>query len=182
VHLRMLKKHGYDVAGLQAQLQAHPQVWNSFRIRTEPANSPHRETSDIFVRYNPRANYHGDRQAFNAKHEAEWWPVVETLTEAKRLAESVAAEVGAKSIGMVLLTRIPAGKQVYPHIDVGWHARHYEKFALQIHGNERQAFHFEGEQLVTQDGDLFWFENAFPHWVTNDSEADRVTMIVCLCR
>ena len=69
-----------------------------------------------------------------------------------------------------------------PHIDQGWHAGFYEKFALQIKGNEQQSFHVEDEMLRTQDGDLFAFDNAKTHWVLNPSAEDRITMIVCLRR
>lgn len=176
MHLRMVKERAFDVSGLQAQLAAHPEIWNMIKLRTEHPRSPHREVSDIWVRYNPLENYHGDMGKFNAEHVSAWYPVAAILTEAKRLAE----EVGdSKKIGAVLITKIPAGCQVYPHADSGWHARYYEKFALQIHGNERQTFHFEGEELITRDGDLFWFDNAHSHWVTNDSDTERVTLIVC---
>jgi hypothetical protein len=180
VHLRMVKQHGYDVRALQAQLAEHPEAWNTLRQRTEQPLSPHREADDIWVRYNPIANYRGDMRAFNEKHIAEWYAVAEQLTEARTLVERIADEEGAVEIGAVLITRIPAGKQVYPHVDGGWHAGYYSKLALQVRGNEHQAFHFQGEQLVTRDGDLFWFDNAFPHWVTNPSDEDRITMIVCL--
>ena len=182
MHLRMVKERAYDVGELQRQLHANPDAWNTIRLRTEHSCSPHREVSDIWVRYNALENYRGNMQAFNSEHVAEWYPVVELLPEAKRLALDIAGDHDALEVGAVLITKVPAGKRVYPHVDSGWHARHYEKFALQICGNERQAFHFEDEQLVTRDGDLFWFDNAFPHWVTNESEQDRMTMIVCIRR
>jgi hypothetical protein len=172
----MVREKAFDVSGLQRQLAEHPEVWNTIRMRTEHPCSPHRQVSDIWVRYNALENYHGNMQDFNDVHVSEWYPVAEVLTEARRLAECVA---DGRDIGAVLITKIPAGKQVYPHVDVGWHARTFEKYGLQIHGNERQAFHFEGEDLVTRDGDLFFFDNAYPHWVSNDSTSDRVTMIVC---
>jgi hypothetical protein len=173
----MVKEKAFDVTGLQRQLVAHPEVWNTIRLRTEDPRSPHREVSDIWMRYNPIENYHGDIRKFNDVHVSEWYPVVDVLTEARRLAECVA---NGRDIGAVLITRIPAGKQVYPHVDIGWHARTFDKYGLQIHGNEKQAFHFESECLITHDSDLFWFQNSHPHWVTNDSDFDRVTLIVCV--
>src|SRR5882724_3840807 len=130
----MVKERAYDVSALQAQLAANPQCWDAVRLRTEHPQSPHREVSDIWVRYNPMENYHGDMGAFNAEHQAEWYPVTDVLTEAKRLALEIATDYGAQELGMVLITKIPAGKQVHPHIDGGWHARHYEKLAVQIRG------------------------------------------------
>lgn len=182
MHLRMLKERAYDVERLQDQLICQPELWDAVRLRTEHPQSPHRETSDIWVRYNTMENYHGDMQRFNAEHRPEWYPVVDRLTEAKQLALEVALDYEALDIGMVLITRIPPGCQVYPHIDGGWHARHFEKFAIQVKGNAEQAFHFKDEDLITRDGDLFWFDNAYPHWVTNPSAEDRITLIVCLRR
>lgn len=182
MHLRMVRERAFDVSVLQAQLQAQPQVWDTIRLRTEHPQSPHREVSDIWLRYNPIENFHGDMQAFNAEHTPEWYPVSESLPAACALAAQVMQDQGALELGAVLITKIPTGCQVYPHIDQGWHARYFEKFAVQIKGHPHQAFRFEGEKLVTHDGDLFWFDNAYPHWVTNDSDEDRITLIVCIRR
>lgn len=181
MHLRMLKERAFDVSRLQDQLTYQPELWNTIRHRTEHAQSPHREVSDIWVRYNPIENYEGDMQAFNAQHTPEWYPVATQLPEAMRIATELQQQVMGQ-LGAVLITKIPAGKQVYPHIDQGWHARHFEKFAVQVKGNSEQAFHFTDEDLVTRDGDLFWFDNAYPHWVTNESSQDRITLIVCIRR
>jgi quercetin dioxygenase-like cupin family protein len=88
--------------------------------------------------------------------------------------------VRGDSLGGVLITRIPPGKQVYPHIDGGWHAKTYDKFALQIAAHPQQAFCYEDGQYVTAAGDLFWFHNQESHWVLNESPCDRITMIVCV--
>lgn len=182
MHLRMVKERAFDVSRLQDQLTCQPQLWDAIRLRTAPAQSPHREVSDIWVRYNPIENFHGDMQAFNAEHTPHWYPVAEQLPAARELAVEVMLDQSGFELGAVLITKIPAGCQVYPHIDQGWHARTFEKFAVQVKGHPRQAFHFEGEDLITAPGDLFWFDNAYPHWVTNDSDEDRITLIVCIRR
>lgn len=182
MHLRMLKERAFEVDRLQDQLTCQPQLWDAIRHRTAHPQSPHREVSDIWVRYNPIENYAGDMQAFNAEHLAQWYPVADQLPEAVRVANELMAQVTGIDLGAVLITKIPAGKQVYPHIDQGWHARNFEKFAVQVRGNAKQAFHFANEDLVTRDGDLFWFDNAYPHWVTNPSVEDRITLIVCIRR
>ena len=83
-------------------------------------------------------------------------------------------------MGGVLITKIPAGKECKPHTDPGWHARYYEKVAIQIQSAPGQAFCFEGESLETRPGDVFWFDNAFTHWVTNPTPYDRITLIACI--
>ena len=178
--LTMLKERYADTYALQSQLIPH--LWDTIKLRSEHPQSPHREVSDIWVRYNPIENYQGDISQFNAEHVSHWYPVSEELPEAVRLAKQIAEDFGAKRLGAVLITKIPAGKQCYPHIDSGWHARYYEKFALQVCGNHQQSFHVENEVLHTQSGDLFEFDNSHVHWVLNPSTEDRITMIVCLRR
>ena len=88
----------------------------------------------------------------------------------------------AERLGGVLITKIPAGMECKPHVDGGWHAGHYEKYGIQIASAPGQRFCFEGESLETRPGDVFWFDNSHTHWVTNDTEHDRITLIVTLKR
>jgi len=180
MHVQMIREHAFDVSALQEQLE-HVQ-WDTIRLRTEHPQSPHHEVSDIWVRYNPIENYDGDMRKFNSEHIPEWYPVAEELSEAVRISHSLSMEFQALTLGAVLITKIPAGKQVYAHVDQGWHARTFDKFAVTVKGNPAQAFHFENEYLVTHPGDLWTFDNSHPHWVTNDSDEDRITLIICLRR
>lgn len=180
MHIEMLRKQAFDVQLLQEQLKRVS--WNEIRLRTEHPQSPHREVSDIWIRYNPISNFHGDMQKFNDEHTAQWYPIAEHLSEAVHIANLLMTEMQGVALGAVLITRIPAWKQVYPHVDGGWHAKHFEKFAVQVQSNPRQAFCFNAERLITQPGDLYWFDNAHSHWVTNDSDENRITLIVCIRR
>lgn len=180
MHIELLRKQAFNVRSLQDQLAIAP--WDEIRHRTSHPRSPHREVSDIWVRYNPIENFKGDMQKFNEEHIAQWYPVADIIPEAVRISIEVFKEMRGLSLGAVLITRIPPGGQVYPHIDQGWHARTFEKFAVQVKGNDRQAFHFERESLSALPGDLYWFDNAYSHWVTNDSDEDRITLIVCVRR
>lgn len=178
--LGMIQKH-YAESSLLKQLEAHPEVWDNFPYRTQ-GDSPHRELSDIWVRYNPIENFDGDMKRFNSEHVSQWYPVAEALSEAKRISHSIALDFGVQRLGAVLITKIPAGKQCYPHVDLGWHARYYEKLAFQVKGNLEQSFHVEDQILRTEDGDLFYFDNSKIHWVLNPSAEDRITLIICVRR
>lgn len=172
-----------DVAPLVSQLAEHPELWDAFPVRTESPLSPHREMSDIIVRYNDRANYGGDRLRFNDQHEAIWYPLAGKIPAVYELVAELRAALGdTTELGMVLITRLPAGKQCYPHHDDGWHAQHYEKFAVQLASTPEQAFCFEGEELSALPGQSYWFDNSFTHWVTNNSHQDRMTLIASIRR
>ena len=164
---------GLDVAPLARALADAPELWDQITGRTAPADSPHREASDIWCRFAPPG------ASGAAEHYAAWYPAADSLP-IRGYANMVMNLVGGTALGGVLITRIAPGKRVYPHVDPGWHARFYEKFALQVEAAPGQEYHFEGQSLVSKPGDLFWFDNAHSHWVTNDSDSERITAIFCV--
>ena len=165
---------GLNVIPLQLDLQRQPQLWNQNTARTESPASPHREADDIWARY-------GEGEALiEDAHQSLWLSAADLIPEIKTHARAVLSLVKGDALGGVLITRIPPGRRVYPHVDGGWHAGSYDKFALQIAAHPQQAFCYEDGQHITATGDLFWFHNQAEHWVTNDSPCDRITMIVCV--
>jgi len=118
---------------------------------------------------------------FNDKHFSVWYPVSDELPLTKNLALDVHKEIGGE-LGGVLVTKIPAGKQVYPHVDRGWHAGYYEKFAVQIACAPGQRFCFADGALSPAEGELYQFDNSKVHWVLNPSAQDRITLITCIRR
>lgn len=158
-------------------LENHP-AWDRHTPRKE--QYVHAGMSDIWVRYNAWENYHGDLREMSEPHESVWYPVAYEVPELRLLVNDVLANLDPVELGMVLITRIPPGGEVEPHVDSGWHATHYnDKYGIQLQGNERQSFNFDGHSLSTRPGEVFWFDNSGEHWVLNDSDEDRMTMIVC---
>ncbi len=166
-----------SVSALREDLNTHPEVWDQYRWRTEHPQSPHREVSDIWCRYNALENM---GPHFNDEHESVWYPVIDKLPAVKSLCNSVMALQDNHNLAGVLITKIPARAQVYPHVDFGWHAQSTEKIGVLVQGNTDQTFCFENAALRCRAGDCFTFNNSFKHWVKNDSAEDRITLIVCL--
>lgn len=174
---------GFNVAPLIRQLDAHPELWNEHTLRTDRYQTPHSDVSDIWVRFNAWENFDGDPAKFTMEpHASAWYPCIAKIPAAWSLVRKVMRHVGAKQVGGVLITRIPPKGEVKPHIDSGWHATHYEKFAVQIKGNVDQGFYFDNGALHPLPGDLYTFDNSFCHWVKNDSDQERITLIICLRR
>ena len=164
---------GVNVAPLLWALQEHPDLRNRNPARTENPDSPHFGLSDIWCRF-AAPNVDGSQA-----HESVWYPEADVLP-VKDLALALMSMVQGEQLGGVLITKIPAGAMCRPHKDPGWHARFYDKFAVQVQAAPGQEFHFEDQSLVTKPGDLFWFDNSHTHWVTNDSAVDRITLICCI--
>lgn len=162
-----------NVQPLLWALQSHPELWNQNPMRTEHPDSPHHGLSDIWARY-AAPGVDGSQP-----HESIWYPCADLLPVRDLVYPLMSAAFGDQ-LGGVLITKIPAGKQCRPHKDPGWHARYYQKFAIQVQSHPRQAFCFDNVELVTKPGDLFWFDNSQTHWVTNESDQDRITLIACI--
>ena len=183
-HLKMIE-HKFDVSRLREELVTHSEVWNEIPLRTRMyKNSPHREIDDIWVRYNPLENFKGDWTDFNGDHPAKWYEVSRKLVSASILALDLAVLQGCRGtdIGAVLITRVPAGKQVYPHIDGGWQAENHDKYIIQIASSPGQSFNFKDESIDARPGECYWFDNSAPHWVLNPTSEERISLIVCLRR
>jgi quercetin dioxygenase-like cupin family protein len=165
---------GVDVQPMCAALDAHPELWDQRTERTCPEDSPHHGLSDIWARFAEPSTMQPD-----GSHDSVWYPPADLLP-VRQIVFPLMAAVHGERLGGVLITRIRPGQICKPHTDPGWHARYYDKFAVQIAAAPGQAFHFEGHELVTKPGDIFWFDNSHTHWVTNESDTDRVTMIVCI--
>ena len=165
---------GLDVSIIGKALREHPELWNENTARTAHVDSPHHGIDDIWVRFAP-PGVDG-----SVEHNAAWYKHVVDVIPVRDLVYGLAHQLHADRIGGVLITRIPPGERVKPHVDRGWHAGYYEKFGVQIRSTPEQAFCFEGIRHVTWPGDVFRFENDKLHWVENHSDEERITMIVCL--
>lgn len=169
-----LLSEGLNVAPIYWNLLQHPELWNTHTTRTASPDSPHHGLDDIWARFGDP-----ERASDGSPHDSFWYPSAEVLG-IKSMCHDIMRHVEGVELGGVLITRIPAGATCKPHTDPGWHARRYQKFGVQITSAPGQKFCFEGAELETKPGDLFWFDNQFLHWVENPTQYERVTMIVCV--
>lgn len=166
---------GAQVDALRAALKANAHLWNERTERTAPEESPHYGLDDIWVRFADMSTMRED-----GSHDSVWYQRADVLP-VHELVRPLMAAVGGERLGGILITRIPPGATCKPHEDPGWHARHYDKYAIQIEADPlTQRFCFDGHELATAPGDVFWFDNAYTHWVLNEGPHERVTLIACI--
>lgn len=174
---------GMDVKPLANLIDAHPGLWNTHSFRKCGDGTPHGGMSDIWVRYNDVTPYaaRSDYAGFNDAHVPVWYPAYDVLKEAlDPILFPLMARVAGEMLGGVLITRIPAGCGIDPHIDMGWHVNYYDKFYLSLKSAPGATFHCGDEVINPAPGDLYHFDNRLEHWVKNESEEDRMTLIVCI--
>lgn len=162
------------------QLLENSQLWNDNKERTTSESNEHREVDDIWLRYAAKDKL----EEHKLPHIPVWYPSWHILTEIKPLVLSIAGVANAEMIGGVLITKVPVGKQVYPHVDTGWHVDFYDKIYVQLQGNKDQSFYCEDEHGIEKfspkTGDVYLFDNRKKHWVINGSDEDRMTLIICV--
>ena len=172
------------MSALREQLRQH-KGWNKMPQRREHAQSPHRETEDLWVRYNALENLHEDYQAYSGAHDSVWLPDADKLPIAKAICYTLMGLVQAVRLGGVLVTRIPPKKQVYPHADTGWHPKYYNcKLYLPVDSNEfciNYAGAQDAEEVVNmRTGEVWFMDNTVRHRVVNSGNEARTTLIVCM--
>ena len=170
-----LLSQGLNVAPIYWSLLKHPELWNQHKERTQNPESPHYGLDDIWVRFGEVSDC-----TQGTPHDAKWYPAADVIFGIKELAKDLMHQYDGVELGGVLITRIPAGKMCKPHKDIGWHAQRYDKFAVQITSAPGQTFCFDGVELETKPGDLFWFDNQYEHWVNNPTDYERITLIFCI--
>lgn len=162
---------------LTAEIDAHPDLWNRHAWRTGFNDSPFAGTSDIWCRYNQpdRIGPH-----FNDEHVPVWYPAASVLPSVKPLCHAMMAHFQGDVLGGVLITRVPGGVNIGPHVDTGWHVEYYDKFYLSLRSPKGAAFCFDDARLEPNVGEIWRIDNRQRHWVENPTNEDRMTLIVCI--
>lgn len=177
---------GIDISGIRFDLAACPHLWNEHRYRKDGDQTPHSEMSDIWVRYNDVEPFRaaGSYVGFNDVHVPVWYRAWHEMPSLKPIVLGLMAMEQGEMLGGVLITRIPPGAGITKHVDDSWHVRYFEKFYLSIESAAGAVFGCDHgnaiETIEPTPGDLYRFDNRKLHWVQNDSDADRVTLIVCI--
>ena len=173
---------GIDVAPLLSDLDAHPELWGQNPDRGDQSVSPHREMQDIWLRFRARDELN-DRSRFWEPHDGVWYPGWHELPSTRPIVFDLMRRLEAVHLGGILITRIPAGKQIYPHHDRGgWHAAFYDtKVYVPLRAPAECINIAEPERVVMRAGEAWWFDNSVVHSVENHSPTeDRISLIVTM--
>ena len=170
---------GIPVAPILADLDAHPEIWGEHRERLAE-DGPHAGCSDVWLRYR-RKDALLCRQDYLDPHWAEFYPAWHLLPSLRPVVFGIMGIVEATYLGAVLLTHIPPGRSVKPHVDRGWHAETMNcKVYLPLRANENCINRAEDEATVMRPGELWTFNNQIVHSVENNGTTPRETLIVCM--
>lgn len=165
---------------LKRALHEHEELFGEYPFRGLPG-SPHEQMTDIWVRFNDMEPFlqRGSLDGLTDEHDSVWYDSANDLP-VKDLAFTLMHEVRGERLGGILITKLPPGGQILPHRDSGWHAEYYQKYYVAVQNGVGATFEFEDGTIAPQEGDVYWFNNSYLHWVHNESDQDRIAMIVCI--
>lgn len=172
-----------DVLPLLMALHTNPQLWGQEGYRKDTPGTPHTGMTDIWVRYNDITKYKesGDFTNFNGPHISKWYPAYDHLPHIRPIAFGLMARFQAVGLGGILITKIPPGGRVEPHIDEGWHAEFYNtKLYVVLQSNPYCRNRVGDEVVFMKTGEVWYFDNSVEHEVINEGTDDRITLIICM--
>jgi len=169
---------GLNVAPIAESLLANPQLWDEHPHRRIFNGSPHSQMVDIWARFGDISK--GGPGILAAPHDSVWYPCAEIISGLKDIAFEIMALVDGERLGGILITKLPPGASIAPHVDSGWHAEYYDKFYVSVQSPKGSAFCFEDGEIISSPGDCYYFQNDRTHWVKNDSDSDRISIIICI--
>lgn len=169
-----------NVGPALAEIQANQILWGADPERTVMPNSPHAQAPDIWLRCRPRREIH-NKADFGEPHFPEFYPAWERLPALHEIVFGVMRLCSATSLGFTMLSLIPAGKEVRPHLDSGWHSNHFDrKVYVILKANDRCPNTFPDGSVIMRPGEAWAFENRVTHSVQNNGDDDRIALIITM--
>lgn len=161
-------------------VQRHPELWNVNKFRTSFPNTPHSEVDDIWLRFSDPetcttiGNVIGDDRPI-------WHSAAEILTQARPLVLDLMRAVDAYDLGRLLVTRLAPGGRILRHADKDGdyvQALDRARYHVVLQGLPGSLYVCGNETVCMQTGEVWWFNAHEEHEVVNNSEDDRIHLLV----
>lgn len=168
---------GLDVFPLLHAIQRQPELWDEFPIRTTHPYTPHGDVSDILCMFNDLNQEPG---AIIDDREVIPFPAWVRLPQLRPLVFNLMRAVESTRLGRVIVTRLPPGKCITPHVDGGAPATWYTRYQVCLQASPGNLFRAGDETIGMKAGEAWWFDNQQEHEVINNGADDRIVVIVDL--
>lgn len=173
---------GINFAPLMNAIHRQPELWDQFPIRTKHPGTAHAQVSDILMRFNDLSEYErtGDATTITDDKECIAYPAWDKLPQVRPIIFDLMRTVEATRLGRVIITKLPPGKTITPHVDQGAPVSYYARYMFALQCLPGALFHIGDETVNFQSGDVWFIRNDVEHSVQNNSADDRVVCIVDL--
>lgn len=180
---------GIATLPLLLEIQRQSELWNENTLRTKHPGTAHSEVSDIWLWFNdvPKV-VEVDTLFGRTIDKPELSKVVNDkevipyrgwnlLPSARNIIFPLMSQVQAIRLGRVMITKLPPGKTITPHVDGGAPATYFQRYQVALQCLPGNKFRIENEAVEFKTGDVWMIDNKKEHEVINNSETDRIVMI-----
>ena len=165
--------HSIDVAPVLSALSRHPELWDQNTLRTTHPGTAHAQVSDIWLHFNATDN----PAAVIDDRDVMPYPAWHVLPQIRPVVFGLMRLVDGVRLGRTIITRLPPGKVITPHVDGGSPATYYERYHVALQSLPGALFHAGDETVNMTTGEAWWFDNTALHSVENGSADDRIVLI-----
>lgn len=166
-----------DVVPLMNQVLRQPQLWRVDTYLRDYPQGPFEDVETIFLRFPPASVTELERMTRD-QHECVWMDGWLHLPAARELVFGLMSRVQGERLGRVMINKVRSGGRIYPHCDTPAHAEYWDRYHVVLDGREGATFRCGDETVSMRTGEVWWFQNALEHEVVNNSEFDRLHLII----
>jgi hypothetical protein len=164
----------YDVSDILNSVKKINDEWNIYDFRQNRKYSerrnPHLYTNTFVIQYHSFDWNFGDKIISEVKDPAMLDVVSKIVNDLELMCNGVS--------GRVLLIRLLANRDVSEHTDKGEYLSAVRRFHIPIITNELVSYTVNGETINMKEGECWEINNQKPHSVLNDSDIDRVHLLI----
>jgi hypothetical protein len=166
---------GLNVIPALHALACQPTLWNANGLRTSFDQSPHREADDIWLWFNElKPNAAEVVNDLDVRPYDAW----AALPQLRPFVFGLMTQTEGVRLGRVMVTRLRPGKRILPHVDGGAPAEYFQRYQVALKSLPGALFRIEDEVVNFASGDVWKINNRATHSVENNSEDDRIVLIV----
>ena len=164
----------YDVSNILNNVKKINDEWNDYTFRQNRQYSerrnPHLYTNTFVIQFHSFDWNFGDKINSEVKDIYMLDSVSDIVKDLELMCEGVS--------GRVLLLKLFAKKDVSEHTDRGEYLSAVRRFHIPIITNDLVSYTVNGETVNMKEGECWEINNQRPHSVLNDSDIDRVHLLV----
>lgn len=166
-----------DPVTLLNQVVRQPDLWKADTYLRDFPQGPFGDTDTIFLRF-PPASVTELARGEKDQHECVWMDGWLHLPAARSIVFGLMSKVEGERLGRVMINRLRPGGRIYPHADTPAHANYWDRYHVVLQSGPGCNFRCGDETVQMATGDCWWFQNALEHEVVNNSDNDRIHLIV----
>lgn len=175
-----------DTTRLLLAIKRQPELWKEDTFLRDYPQAPFGEVESIMLRFPEKRVFEQEEELerykqgehFFDQHESVDYPPYALLPEARPMVMALMAYVQGERLGRVMINKIAPSGRIFPHADTPEHTDYYTRFHIVLQSGAGCIIRAGDEQLDMRTGDVFWFNNKLEHEVVNNSNLDRISMVV----